>query len=97
MCRLLSTPTPRGLVKVSGRPAGPASLRNSLSASATPVTDMPYFGSGVVDAVPAGDVAAGQPGDVEAAAEHLTGEVEGTTSRGHASRLTATTGSPPMA
>ena len=46
LCRVLSTPTPSGLVSDSGRPARPASLRSRASGSATPVTAMPYFGSG---------------------------------------------------
>ena len=44
--RLFRTPTPIGLVSVSGSPGWAASLRISFAGSATPVTAMPYLGSG---------------------------------------------------
>jgi selenide,water dikinase len=44
--RLFSTPTPSGLVRVSGDPAVAASLRMSAASSTTPVTASPYLGSG---------------------------------------------------
>jgi hypothetical protein len=69
--RLLSTPTPSGLVSVSGRPAAAASLRSSRAGSTSPVTAMPYFGSGSSMLWPAGDRAGRLAGDVEAAAQHL--------------------------
>ncbi len=46
LCRAFSTPLPTGLVSDSGRPAAPASMRSSAAGSASPVTAMPYFGSG---------------------------------------------------
>jgi hypothetical protein len=42
----LSTPDPIGLVRLSGRPGRPASIRSSAAGSAVPVTAIPYFGSG---------------------------------------------------
>ena len=46
LCREFSTPLPIGLVSESGRPGCPASMRSSRAGSASPVTAMPYFGSG---------------------------------------------------
>jgi len=46
LCQALSTPVPIGLVKLSGRPGCPASIRSNAAGSAVPVTAMPYFGSG---------------------------------------------------
>ena len=46
LCREFSTPVPIGLVSDSGSPARPASMRSSLAGSASPVTAMPYLGSG---------------------------------------------------
>ena len=45
LCRLLSTPTPSGLVSDKGEPELAASFRSNRPASAMPVTAMPYFGS----------------------------------------------------
>ncbi len=74
--RVLRTPIPSGFVSESGTPACPASMRSSSRASAKPVTASPYFWFGVVDAVPAGEVATCCPGDVEASAQHFGGNVE---------------------
>ena len=46
LCQALSTPVPIGLVRLSGRPGCPASIRSNAAGSAVPVTAMPYFGSG---------------------------------------------------
>ena len=57
LCRLFSTPTPSGLVRVSGSPARAASLRSSRSGSADAGHRHAVLGLRVVDAVAAGDVA----------------------------------------
>ena len=41
LCRELSTPTPSGLVRVSGSPARAASLRSNRFGSPMPVTAIP--------------------------------------------------------
>ena len=97
LCRLLSTPTPSGLVSDSGVPAVAAELVISRSTSTTPVTAMPYLGSGSSIEwppptwQPAALATSGPPRSTSAASS------AGSTSRGQPSRLTATTGVPPMA
>ena len=89
---------PSGLVSVSGiaRPAGVVAHQRER-------VDQPGHRHAVlrlrvVDAVPAGDVAAGRRGHVQPAAQHLGRELEnGSTSRGQHSRLSATSGVPPIA
>ena len=76
LCRLLSTPTPSGLVRLKGRPARAASLRSKRSGSADAGDGHAVLRLGIVDAVAAGDEAAGLSGDVEAAAQHLLRQLE---------------------
>ena len=97
LCRLFSTPMPSGLVRVNGSPGRPASLRSKRSGSATPVTAMPYLGSGSSTLWPPATWqpacrATSNPPRSTSAASSI-----GSTSRGQPSRLTATTGVPPMA
>ena len=97
LCQEFSTPMPSGLVSVSGTPAVPASLRMSRAGSASPVTAMPYFGSGSSTLCPP---ATWQPAAVAtsiAPASTRRASSPGSTSRGHPSRFTATTGRPPIA
>ena len=88
---------PSGLVRVSGSPARPASLRISSAGSTSPVTAMPYFGSGSSTLCPpatwqpAAEATSSPPRSTSAATEN------GSTSRGQHSRLSATTGTPPIA
>ena len=75
LCRLLSTPRPRGLVSVSGNPARPR--RCGAAGRVGDAGDrQPVLRLGVVDAVTAGEVAPGLRADVGAAAEHLAGQLE---------------------
>ena len=95
--RLLSTPTPSGLVSDSAVPATAASLRMSRSRSTRPVTAMPYFGSGSSIECPPptwqpASCATSRPPRSTSAASSA-----GSTSRGQPSRFTATTGVPPIA
>jgi hypothetical protein len=95
--RLLSTPTPSGLVSDSAVPATAASLRMIRSRSTSPVTAMPYLGSGSSIECPpptwqpAPWATSSPPRSTSAASS------AGSTSRGQPSRFTATTGVPPMA
>ncbi|CNI77487.1 Uncharacterised protein [Mycobacterium tuberculosis] len=97
LCRLFSSPTPSGLVKVSGRPGAAASLRSSRAGSATPVTAIPYLGSGSsmewppMTGQPASDATANPPRSTSVISS------SGSTSRGQPTRLIATIGRPPMA
>src|ERR1700761_7954011 len=97
LCRELSTPIPSGLVSVSGNPARAASLRISTAGSTNPVTAIPYLGSGSSTLCPpatwqpAAEATSSPPRSTSAAIEN------GSTSRGQQSRLSATSGVPPIA
>ena len=97
LCQEFSTPVPSGLVSDRGWPARPASIRSSRSGWASPVTAMPYLGSGSSMLWPpatwqlAARAASRPPRSTSAARSALS------TSRGQPSRLTATSGSPPTA
>ncbi|SIH76187.1 Uncharacterised protein [Mycobacteroides abscessus subsp. abscessus] len=97
LCRLLSIPTPIGFVSVIGSPASAASLRMIASGWATPVTAMPYFGSGSSIEWPP---ATGQFASAATSRPPRSTSVSssnGRTSRGHPTRLIAVTGVPPIA
>ena len=97
LCQEFRTPLPSGLVRVSGCPAAPASIRSSRSGWASPVTAMPYLGSGSsmlcppATWQPAARATSRPPRSTSAARSALS------TSRGQPSRLSATSGSPPTA
>ena len=88
---------PSGLVKLSGSPGRPASMRSSAAGSAVPVTAIPYLGSGSsmlcppATWQPAARPAARPPASTSAAS------AAGSLSRGQPSRFTATSGTPPIA
>src|ERR687890_290249 len=97
LCRLFSTPMPSGFVSVSGSPGVPASLRMRRCGSATPVTAMPYLGSGSSTLCPPAtwqpaSRATSRPPRSTSAASSI-----GSTSRGQPNRFTATSGVPPIA
>ncbi len=97
LCRLLSTPLPSGLVRQSGVPGVPLSSRIRWSTSTVPVTASPYFGSASSMLCP--------PARWQPAAAAMSWPPRSTSratsmgscSRGQASRLSATSGVPPMA
>ena len=97
LCRELSIPLPIGLVRLIGSPARPASMRSSASGSASPVTAMPYLGSGSsmlcppASRQPACRAASSPPRSTSPASS--TGSV----ARGQPSRFSATSGVPPTA
>ena len=97
LCRELSTPTPSGLVSVSGRPARAASLRSNRFGSPMPVTAIPYSGSGESMVCPP---ATGQPASRATAAPPRSTSASrsrSSTARGQPTRLIASTHSPPIA
>ena len=97
LCRLLSSPTPMGLVRVMGRPGRAASLRMRRSGSAVPVTAMPYVGSGESIECPP---ITGQPASAATSRPPCSTSdiwLMGSSSRGQPTRLIATTGVPPIA
>jgi hypothetical protein len=97
LCQELSTPEPIGLVRLSGWPGGPASIRSSSAGSASPVTAMPYLGSGSsmlcppATRQPARPAASSPPRSTSPASSALS------FARGQPSRFSATSGSPPTA
>ena len=60
LCREFSTPMPSGLVSDSGSPGRPASMRSSAVRVGQAGDGHAVLGLGVIDAVPAGHVAAGR-------------------------------------
>ncbi len=95
--RALSTPVPSGLVSDNGSPGRPASIRSSRAGSASPVTAMPYFGSGSSMLCPP---ATWQPACRAISSpprSTSTASSDGSRSRGQPSRFSATSGSPPTA
>ena len=94
LCRLLSTPDAERLGQRQRQP-GPAGVvaRSAGPGRPAPVTARPYFGLGVVDAVPAGQVAAGLAGPRPGRrAAPPAASSSGSTSRGQQSRFSATSG-----
>ena len=89
LCRLLRTPTPSGLVRVSGRPGPPGVVAQQPVRVGDSGDGHAVLRLRVVDAVPAGDVAARQRGrrPGRRAAPRRASSI-GSTSRGQPSRLT---------
>ena len=75
--RLLSTPTPSGLVSDSGVPGDRGVVADQPVEVDEPGDRHAVLGLGVVDRVAAADVAAGLVRDLQAAAQHLGGELGG--------------------
>ena len=88
---------PSGLVSVSGSPGRPASLRSSRSGSTSPVTAMPYLGSGSSTLCPPATWQPASPATVSPPRSTSAASSNGSTSRGQHSRLSATSGRPPIA
>ena len=77
LCRLLSTPTPSGLVSVSGGAGDGGVVADHPVEVDDPGHRHPVLGLRVVDRVPPADVAAGRVRDLQPAAQHLGGELGG--------------------
>ena len=75
LCRLLSTPTPSGLVSDSGVPGDGGVVADEPVEVDEPGHRHAVLGLGVVDGVPAADVAAGLLRHLQPAAQHLGGEL----------------------